>query len=121
MLDINQSWGSDIAAAPNGDLQVADSTATGQQRVLRRLLTNPGEYLWHLDYGAGLRKMIGLAMDVGTVRGIIRSQILLEAAVAQSPAPTIDVQAIVGGISVFLQYTDAPTRLPVVLSFDVTQ
>jgi phage baseplate assembly protein W len=118
--DIYHYWGGDIAVAADGDFSIADATTTGQQRVLRRLLTNPGEYLWHPDYGAGVRKLLGGPLDLARVRGAIRSQILLEAAVAKSPEPVITVQEIVGGVSVFIQYQDAATSEPSVLSLDVT-
>ena len=54
MPDINHLWGNDLAFSATGDLATADVPTLTQQRVLRRLLTNPGDYIWELDYGAGL-------------------------------------------------------------------
>ena len=55
----------------------------GQQRVLRRLLTSPGDYIWQLDYGAGLARFIGQPVNPLQIKAVIRSQIFKEAAVAR--------------------------------------
>lgn len=54
MPDLSHQWGSDLLIGPTGDLATASGTELGQQRVLRRLLTNASDYIWHLGYGAGL-------------------------------------------------------------------
>ncbi len=120
MNDLFHYVGSDLAASATGDLQPVDGTTLGQQRILRRLLTNPGDYIWHLDYGAGLPARVGDVLDAAKIRALIRGQILLEAAVAKVPEPVIDVQQIAGGISVTIQYNDADTQTPQNLSFSVS-
>lgn len=120
MPDIWHQFGSDLLASPAGDLATVDGTLLGQQRVLRRLLTNPGDYIWQLDYGAGLAQFIGQPVDVARIQGVIRSQIFLESAVARSPEPQITVQAVATGeVFVTVLYTDAPSGQPQVLSFSV--
>lgn len=121
MNDLNQYFGGDIAASATGDLQPVDGTTKGQQRVLRRLLTNPGDYIFHPDYGAGLPRMVGELVDVEKIRALIRGQMLLEESVAKTPEPQIEVQAIAGGVSCRIQYTDAVSKAPAVLSFDVSK
>ncbi len=83
----------------------------GQQRVLRRLLTNPGDYIWQLDYGAGLARFIGQPANPLQIKAVIRSQIFKEAAVARQPEPVIDVQISPGGaagtVYVYVRYVDA--------------
>jgi phage baseplate assembly protein W len=120
MADLWHQFGSDLAAAANGDLATVIGSAFGQQRVLRRLLTNPGDYIWQPDYGAGLAQFIGQPVDVAAIQGRIGSQVFLEAAVARSPEPMIDVQADEAG-RVFAQvtYSDATTGQTQVLSFSV--
>ena len=59
MADAFHQWGSDLATGSTGDISTISGQLLGQQRVLRRLLTNPGEYIWQLDYGAGLARFIG--------------------------------------------------------------
>jgi hypothetical protein len=121
MNDLNHYVGSDLSASITGDLQQIDGATKGQQRVLRRLLTNPGEYLFHLDYGAGLGQMIGTVTDVAKITALIRGQILLEDAVAKVPPPQISVTAIPNGVAVNIQYTDSVTKSAQVLSFDVSK
>ena len=46
MPDLAHQFGADLVAGATGDLAVVDGPALGRQRVLRRLLTNPGDYIW---------------------------------------------------------------------------
>lgn len=121
MKDLYHYVGNDIAASPTGDLQTVDGAVMGQQRILRRLLTNPGTYIWHPEYGAGLQSYIGALIDVPKIRALIRGQMLMEAAVAKTPEPVIDLQVIPEGLSAQIQYVDAVTKQPQTLSFSVTQ
>src|SRR5271155_3821108 len=91
MPDISHTWGSDLVLSPTGDLASVVNPALGLQRVLRRLLTNPGDYIWNLTYGAGLPAMVGQIVNVPAIQGLITSQMLREAAVAQSPLPQVTV------------------------------
>ena len=61
-------------------------------------------------------------MDVGKVTALIRSQILLEDAVARVPAPVITVKqgADLVSLAVDIAYNDAATDTPTVLSFNVS-
>ena len=47
-------WGGDLSVGPGGDISVAPVEAEVEQRIIRRLLTNTGDYIWHISYGAGL-------------------------------------------------------------------
>lgn len=121
--DLAHNWGGDLATGPTGDLYPASGTLRGQQRVLRRLLTNPGDYIAHPTYGAGLPAWVGQPLDVAKITALIRSQILLEDAVAHDPAPVISVRQLatdLTGLAVRISYNDATVNLPVVLSFNVT-
>lgn len=118
-MDINHFWSGDLSAASTGDLSTIDGSARNQQRVLRRLMTNPGDYAQHPDYGAGLPQQIGLVFDAPKLRALIRGQMLLESFVAKSPEPQITVQKISNGISCDIQYTDAQTDTVQILSFNV--
>ena len=122
--DLNHFWGNDLSPSASGDLSTVQGTLLGQQRVLRRLLTNPGDYIFQPTYGAGLPRLVGQPLDVSAVVGLIRSQILLVSAVAQVPAPQITVTQLAAdatGLSVSIAYNDAPSNTPTVLSFNVTQ
>lgn len=123
MADAAHRWGSDLVTGPTGDIAIVSGPLLGQQRVLRRLLTSPGDYIWQLDYGAGLARFIGQPANLLQIRAVIRSQIFKEASVARSPEPVIDVQIAPGGASgivyVYMRYVDAPSRQTQVLSFSV--
>ena len=45
MYDIFHEWGSDLVVGSGGDLALASGSAVVSQRVCRRLLTNPGDYI----------------------------------------------------------------------------
>jgi hypothetical protein len=121
MSDLNHYIGGDLSLTATGDLAMATDSLEGQQRVLRRLLTNPGDYIWHPTYGAGLPGEIGKTLDVRRVKGIVRSQIFNEAIVSRSPDPNIIINAFYGGISARIQYNDNLTKKPVSLSFDINK
>ena len=121
MADLFNWWRQDLTILPNGDLLAVDGTIEGEQRVLRRLLTNPGDYLWHLEYGAGLAGYIGQPVDADAVNALVASQVLLEPAVSPSPLPKINTAKISNGLSTDIKYADADTGTPISLAFDVTQ
>lgn len=124
LADLDQYIGADLTPSATGDIQTATDTMRGQQRVLRRLLTNPGDYIFHPDYGAGLPAWVGKTADIGKMKALIRGQMLLEAAVAKSSTPDISITAISsgdgGGFAVSVRYTDAFSGTPVSLSFNVS-
>ena len=124
MADAFHQWGADLATGPTGDIAVAGGSLLGQQRVLRRLLTNPGDYIWQLDYGAGLARFIGQPINAAQIRAVIRSQIFKEADVARQPEPLIDVQVAPGGaagtVYVHIRYVDAETSQTQSLSFSLS-
>lgn len=121
LSDINHWVGNDVGTSATGDLGTASADTRTQQRIVRRLVTNPGEYIFHPDYGAGLPQKIGQTLDIGAIRGLIRSQVLMEEGVAKSPEPVITVTAITNGVSVRIQYASAITRNPVSLQFNVNK
>jgi phage baseplate assembly protein W len=99
-----------LAATVTGDLLTVSLPALGTERVIRRLLTNPGAYIWHPDYGAGLARFVGQPIDTASIQALIRSQMLLEPAVAVLPEPVVVVQSDPGGtLFVQVRYADADT------------
>lgn len=124
MNDLYQVWEADLATSATGDLALAVGAVLGQQRVLRRLLTNPGDYIWHIDYGAGLARFVGAPANRSLISATIRSQIFKEAVVARTPEPLIDVQINPAGalstVYVNIQYTDSSTGDTQMLTFSVS-
>ena len=119
MPDLSHTFGGDLAVSANGDLLTADSLSLSQQRVLRRLLTNPGDYIWQPNYGAGLPAMIGQPISVAAVQSTIIAQMYLERTVMRNPAPVVTVSPLANGMFVQIQYTEADSQLPTVLRFSV--
>ena len=120
MSDAHLGWGGDLGSSETGDIVVVGRPELGTERVLRRLLTNPGTYIWHPEYGAGLGQLVGQPVDVVGVQALIRSQMRLEAAVARSPEPVVAVQADpTGSLSVQVRYADADTSESRTLNFEL--
>ncbi len=121
MQDAALLWGGDLSATLTGDLELASGTTLGQQRVLRRLLTNPGDYIWHLQYGAGLAQFVGRPCNVADINATIRSQIFMETSVARLPEPIIEVQNNHNGsVYVYIRYADTTTGATQILAFSVS-
>jgi hypothetical protein len=98
MPDIAHYFGGDLIASDTGGLLVVDGLTEGIQRVLRRLLTNPGDYLWEPTYGAGLGRYIGRPAAQALIQARIRRQMMLEPIVAKTPPPTVVVAVATSGV-----------------------
>lgn len=120
MTDISHEMGFDLAWSPTGDIAAVDGTDWGRQRVLRRLLTNPGDYLWHLAYGAGLAAMVGQPANATRMGAIARAQMMQEEAVARRPMPMADVNVNPNGtVTMSIRYADGATGESQLLSVPV--
>ncbi|MCX7382760.1 MAG: phage tail protein [Alphaproteobacteria bacterium] len=108
MTDAWHQYGGDLAIGPSGDIALARGSESGQQRVLRRLLTNPGDYLWSPTYGAGLGRFVGQPVAAPQIEAVIRGQMFKEAVVARQPEPVIAVVADQAGkVFAEVRYADA--------------
>jgi hypothetical protein len=120
MADLAHGFGADLAIGPTGDLALSDAAALTRERVLRRLLTNPGDYLWQLGYGAGLGQFVGQPAGAARIGAVVRGQIFKEAAVARAPEPVVDAREDhAGGLAVQVRYGDATSDQPQLLTFSV--
>ena len=120
MADLWHQFGADLAVGPTGDLALASNPVLTQQRVLRRLLTNPLDYIWNVSYGAGLGQFVGQPAADRQIQGTILGQIFNEASVARSLEPAIDVTSDPNGtVAVQLRYSDADSGTTQLLSFSV--
>lgn len=117
MPDLSHQMGADLAVDATGDLLTVEATAMTQQRILRRLLTPAGTYLWHLDYGGALPSFVGNPANAKRIEAVIRAQILLEDGVAKVPVPTVQVAVQPTGIvTATLRYADAQTGETIILT-----
>ncbi|EKM99020.1 MULTISPECIES: hypothetical protein [unclassified Acidocella] len=120
MADLALQFGGDLMVSASGDLATLDDQALVQQRVLRRLLTNPGDYIWQLGYGAGLGQFIGQPAALSLMAGLVRAQMQREPQVMQSPPPTVSMSmADDGTVNATVSYVDAATGQTASLSFSI--
>src|ERR1700733_13276734 len=110
MPDVWHEFGNDLVVSANGDLLTASSVTLSEQMVLRRLLTNPGDYIWQPTYGAGLPAKIGDPFSVETIESIVQSQMYLEDSVVRTPPPDVEVSSFPNGMYVDISYTEADSN-----------
>jgi len=119
--EISHYFGGDLTIDGTGDLALSTGVEYSQQRVLRRLLTNPTEYIFHQDYGAGVPAKVGQLVDEQKIKGLIRGQMQLEEGVQTTPEPVVTILTIPSGISARIQYIDAQQNQSAFLSFDASR
>lgn len=93
MHDIALEWGSDLLASANGDLLLTTGTTRANRRIVRRLLTNQGDYIWNRSYGGGLASAVGQPLQPAQIEAVIRTQLRLEDAVSTAALPTVELQS----------------------------
>lgn len=121
-MELNQQYGFDLVITPNSQLGVVDGTQETYQRILRRLMTNPGQYLFAPDYGAGLGIYVGANLNSALehqIKGVITTQMFKEDTVAQSPRPVISLSQNGTQLTVSITYAIKPSGLVYTLSFTV--
>ncbi|MDE1990795.1 MAG: phage tail protein [Betaproteobacteria bacterium] len=117
MADLYHFMGGDLSLNAGGDLLTASGQDEVTQRLLRRLLTNTGDYIWQLSFGAGLPQQVGKTTDLTAVQSAIRSQIFADAGVAKFPEPVVTLTSQPNGTYIAnITYTDASTGQSVPLS-----
>lgn len=129
-VDLRAPFGTDIAVAPTSDVSSLGAATRDFeflidrdeliQRVLRRLLTDPGEWIPFPSYGAGLRRRVNevltpqLALQI---RSDIVNQLLMEADVARIPPPQVQLATMTNGIIVTVFFY-TQSLVPVSFSFN---
>jgi hypothetical protein len=121
MSDVHQYWSNDFVLSSSGDLLAASGLEESKQRILRRLMTNRGEYVWHTEYGAGVPQMIGQNLNIEEIQAVIGGQMKLEESVSHDPEPVITVTPIDNGVYCHILYTDANTNQQTILRFEVNR
>jgi len=123
IVDIDQTYGNDIQVSSSGDLRTVSGSEFGKQRIIRRLLTPTGAYIFHTDYGCGIQLKIGEPLTTALFEEIktdIYSNIYKESRVAKVPTPQIVLQEIFNGLLCQITYTDTATNELEIISFTVT-
>jgi len=112
-------YGLDIQFAANGDDASASGILEINQRIVRELMTAPGDYVWEPDYGAGLGRYVGQALSrpkFAELKALITSIVTKQPDVQRQPAPQVTFQSDATGLlSTQIIYVYAPTRQPVTI------
>lgn len=121
-MDAFQVYGGDLSLnASNTDIAVATDFVEGRQRVIRRILTFPTNYIFDPTYGGGAPELIGTTTQPKTVEATMLAQMLQEQAVSQNPPPSVVVtQPVINTTQVNISYTDAQTGDGVLLGVSLT-
>lgn len=116
MADLEMSWAGDLTVSSTGDLATIADPSLGTERVLRRLMTNPGDYLWNPGFGAGLSRYVGQPVNLAELQALIRTQMQLEAAVSATPEPVISISSENTGLFIQIRYEDSAAAVPASIS-----
>ena len=108
--DIQHTMGFDLSVSATGDIGTVAGDEAVRERVLRRLLTIAGTYIWQLTYGGGLSQFVGSIANPALIQSIVRGQMLLESSVSRQPLPVVSVSSDAGGIvTANITYSSAVT------------
>ncbi len=123
-MQIAQRFGNDLTLTVQGDLLTSDGAQLAKEAIVRRLLTNPGTYFWHPNYGAGIGRFIGESLSAekfDEIKNLITSQMFLEDTVSQTPLPIIDLS--IGGLNILncdIFYFNSTTNQQETISFTLS-
>ena len=121
MSSLSHTVGGDLDLSGSGNLTLVSDAEETRQKILRRLCTNPGGYIWHPDYGAGLPAMVGMTMDAGTLQGIVQEQMADESGVDQTQPITVTVTNTPAGFyRCDITYTDSQTQTIQALTYQAS-
>ncbi|AAW62163.1 hypothetical protein [Gluconobacter oxydans] len=121
MSALSHTIGGDLVLTTGAALATVSDAEETRQKILRRLCTNPGGYLWHLDYGAGLPAMVGKAMDAGTIQSVVQQQMATESGVDQTQPVTVTVTSTPSGLfRCDVSYTDSQTQTIQALTYQAS-
>ena len=115
MVDLMLNWGGDLEVGATGDLRLTAASDAVRERVLRRLLTNLGAYIWHLDYGGGLGSLVGSPVREGYLQSIVNRQMRMEQSIATTPEPTVSMNSNAGSpntLYLTIKYRDSFSNDP---------
>lgn len=106
-LDLNAPFGDDIHLVGVSDVGILGNRKSDFdfltdreeliQRLIRRLLTTPGEWIVFPAYGGGLRERVGESISaqwIASVKAVVLDQVLQEPDIAHDPPPTVRIQTL---------------------------
>lgn len=118
-MDIYHYFSGDTSSDGVGGLLSADGVTESQQRIIRRVLTNPGDYIYDPSYGIGAGVYVGATTaELGGLKSRISNQILQEPSVSPSPAPEVTLKSDLGVLYISIKYMDVPSNTTQLLLFN---
>jgi len=111
MTEIYHWVGNDLQLSASGGIQETSGVEASRQRIARRLITNPGDYIFHPEYGAGIPAYIGRLASQNEIKAVVLGQVLLESTVSKTTQPIVNVSQIAGtgNVTIDVTYTYAET------------
>ncbi len=106
MPDLSLPWSGDLSLSPTGGVELISGSQLTRERLVRRLLTNPGDLLEDLTYGAGLARFIGRPVDAPAMQALIAEQAEQEATVSSVTSVTVTSDRI-GSVTATVAYQEA--------------
>lgn len=106
-MDVHHIIGDDILLDKSNDLLFVFDTDETNQRIMRRLFTNKGTYIWNAKWGASIPWRVGDTLSAEVYREIvneIRAAVLEDDDVAKDPPPEITIEQISNGLICYIRY-----------------
>lgn len=117
MADLKHTHGEDLQLSPTGGLALSSGVDETIERIYRRIMTNPGDDIWNVEYGAGIPATIGSPTPEDRIKSQIFNQLRLEAGVDQTTIPTVEVtKNSLGLITANIKCVAATTGEPITIN-----
>jgi len=120
MGDLNHFWSSDIEVSGSGDASFVDGSTESQQLIIRDICTNPGDYIWHPEYGCGAGAYVGeTANKLKELKAKILFRLAAYPEILRSPVPEVTISPDDTKINIKIKYQEAESQKWAILNFDV--
>ena len=122
-MDVYHEIGDDIQLDSTNDLQLVFDTNETNQRIMRRLFTNKGTYIWNAAFGASIPWKLGETLSVEAYRDVINqvtAAVLEDDEVAKDPPPEISIKTTTNGLICYIRYYNLSSEEHDTITFKVT-